>query len=78
MSRKGGYNGGGTVIGPRDGEWFSKDSVSVPSEPPLPKRERTAAQEAQKASLKKNPGPELIKADDPRVRNIKRRKPLTK
>ena len=78
MGRKGGYAGGGTVIGPRDGDWFTKESVWMPPEPPIPKSERTAAQEAQLEGIKRNPHPELIKADDPRVRDVRGRKRRSK
>ena len=71
MSRKGNYAGGGTVIGPQTGDWFSPDSTWTPVEG-APRELRSIARDAQL-----DIGPELIKADDPTLakhRSRRRRK----
>ena len=76
MGGKGHFPGGGTSIGPRDRDWFSKKgpqsdppNVAAPK-PPMSAEERRAFEAFKRA---RESGATLIKADE--VRQLRRKRP---
>ena len=72
MSRKGHYHGGGTAIGRKDSDYFTRDSMLVPKDDGRPDRLSTAGT-VRFAAPYKGPESELIKAGDLRLKKEPRK-----